>query len=124
MRLTEDRRKWEGLNSACPQHPNTHVTGEDRRRPPVVRTGVLKVWRIPHKQHVSVGRVSDPDEARLVLQRGRDANARRAGVDGAVAVGPTRTRPRHHLTHRHAGVLRRQGEVLVQFWSCFPECCD
>lgn len=88
-------------------------------RVPAVRTGVLEVRRVAYKQHVSVGRVCDPDEARLVLQRRRDADAGGAGEDGAVAVGPTRPRPRHHLTHRHAGVLQ-QGRSCFTFavFSC------
>lgn len=71
-----------------------------------VRTGVLKVRRIPHEQHVGAGRVRDTDEAGLVLQRRRDANAGGVGVRGAVVVRATHPRPRHHLTHRHTGVLR------------------
>lgn len=73
-----------------------------------VRTGVLEVRRVPHEQHLRVGRVRDTDEARLVLQRGSDANAGSVGAGGAVVVGTTRSRPRHHLTHRHAGVLQPQ----------------
>lgn len=71
-----------------------------------VRTGVLQVRRVPHEQHLRVGRVRDADEAGLVLQRRSDANAGSAGVGGAVVVGAARSRPRHHLAHRHAGVLR------------------
>lgn len=87
----------------------------------------MEVRRIPHKQHVSVGRVCDPYEARLVLQRRRDANAGGAGEDGAVAVGPARPRPRHHLAHGHAGELQ-QGRIAFSaafsgikklFWFLF-----
>ena len=70
-------------------------------------TCVLKVRRVAHKQHVCVGGVCDPDEARLVLQRRRDAHADAVGVCGAVGVGATGRRPRHHLTHRHTGELHR-----------------
>ena len=71
-------------------------------------TCVLKVRRIPHKQHLCVGEVRDADEASLVLQRGGDANAGGVGVRGALAVGTAHPRPHHHLTHRHTGVLRPQ----------------
>lgn len=68
--------------------------------------------RVPNKQHVCVGRVCDTDEASLVLQRGSDTNAGDVGLHGAVIVGTTHSRPRHHLTHRHAGVLQPQGENI------------
>lgn len=74
-----------------------------------VGTSVLKVRWVPHKQHVRVGRVRDTYEAGLVLQRGRDANAGSVGVGDAVVVSPTHSRPHHHLTHRHTGVLQPQG---------------
>lgn len=64
--------------------------------------------RIPHKQHVRVGGVCDTDEASLVLQGGSDAHAGGMRVCGAVVVGATHSRPRHYLTHWHAGVLRPQ----------------
>lgn len=83
-------------------------TNTEPRHP--VRTRVLKVRRITHKQHVCVGRVRDADEASLVLQRRRDANAGSVGVRGAVGFAATHSRPRHHLTHRHTGVLRPQRE--------------
>lgn len=86
---------------------NTDTKTEPRHP---VRTRVLKVRRITHKQHVCVGRVRDADEASLVFQRRRDANAGSVGVRGAVGFAATHSRPRHHLTHRHTGVLRPQRE--------------
>lgn len=71
-------------------------------------TSVLEVRWIPHKQHVCVWGVCDTDEASLVLQRGSDTHAGSVGVCGALAVGTTHSCPRHHLTHRHTGVLQPQ----------------
>lgn len=77
-------------------------------------TCVLQVWWISHKQHVCVGRVCDTNEASLVLQRGRDANAGSVGMRSAVVVAVTHWRSRHHLTHRHTGVLQPQDYTETQ----------
>lgn len=79
------------------------------------RTSVLQVRRIPDEQHVCVRRVRDTDEASLVLQRGSDADAGALGVSGAVGVAAAGSRPRHHLTNRHAGVLRPEKSYAEGF---------
>lgn len=76
-----------------------------------VRTSVLQVRRVAHEEHVWAGRMRDADEAGLVLQRRGDAHAGGGRVDGAIVVGATRRRTRHHLPHRHTGELQETRRV-------------